>query len=195
LDGADIPGATSQTLAVAASGAYNVVISNNGCSSTADSAVIVTVNPLPEVPVISESNGVLSATSGTTFQWYLNGNAIADSDSSSYWPMESGDYTVSVTDSNGCTSTSEPYNFIWTSVSELSSAGITVFPNPSTGLFTIEATGKGSYEIIDATGKVIARDVLIASRSTIDLSANGSGVYALRLWMNGTFSTVCVVVR
>ena len=65
---------------------------------------------------------------------------------------------------------------------------IQIFPNPSTGLFTIQTT-KGeqlsSLEVYNAFGKLIYQtDNLKSTEVTIDLSGNSSGIYFLKLSNN-----------
>lgn len=59
-------------------------------------------NAAPSIPTISVSNGTLSSTSATTYQWYLNGDAISGATSQTYTPTASGKYVVRITDANGC---------------------------------------------------------------------------------------------
>ncbi len=80
----------------------------NGCSNT--STVSVTVNSLPTVSASSSSNTIcigdavtLTGTGATTFNWMpgsLSGSSVIDS------PVSSVTYTVTGTDANGCSNTS-----------------------------------------------------------------------------------------
>jgi len=48
---------------------------------------------------------VLSASGGSSYQWFLNGGAIAGATNATHSANQPGIYTVNVTSSNGCTST------------------------------------------------------------------------------------------
>ncbi|MBS1914168.1 MAG: hypothetical protein JST22_19425 [Bacteroidetes bacterium] len=99
-------GATSRTITVGAPGRYAVWASDDsGCHGTSDS-VTVTVNAPPQ-PMITVPNGgtfctgdsiVLDAGAGYTGYLWSNGFT-----SRSIVVRASGTYTVTVTDSNGCT--------------------------------------------------------------------------------------------
>lgn len=102
---------TSQTLAVTASGNYTVRVTNsNGCSATS-SPTSVTVNAAPASTITPSGpttfcqggNVTLTGNSlaGATYLW-LPGNQTTQSVTAT----ASGNYTVKVTDSKGCTSTS-----------------------------------------------------------------------------------------
>lgn len=55
----------------------------------------------------------LTATEGDIYLWYLNNTAISGADEQNYTPTEEGDYTVSVTDFNGCTDVSDVFTVVF----------------------------------------------------------------------------------
>jgi large repetitive protein len=119
-------GATTQSIVVAASGAYSVTVTNaNGCSATSAPAA-VTVNPTPSTPVITPSGPTtfceggsvtLTAPAGFAYAW-SNGATTQSIDVAA-----SGSYSVTVTNGSGCSATSAP-------------AVVTVNANPSTPVIT-----------------------------------------------------------
>ena len=120
-DGTPIPGATSQTTIAGTTGSYTAQVTNAaGCTGTS-TAVAVTINPLPTLPVITSANNVLTSTPATTYQWFLNGTAIPGATSQSFTPTSGGVFTVAITDANGCAATSLP----------LSNSGSTVIGVPA----------------------------------------------------------------
>jgi hypothetical protein len=102
-------GATTQSIGVSASGAYSVTVTNaNGCSATS-AATSVTVNPAPATPVIAASGSTalcpgasvtLTAPAGYSYLWSNGANTQAITVSAA------GSYSVTVTNANGCSSTS-----------------------------------------------------------------------------------------
>ncbi len=113
-NGVAISNATGYYLVVNASGTYTLQTSNNnGCGSANSNSIPVTVNALPSTPVLSASgptsfcNGgsvVLTATTGSSYQWYKNEVLIVGAVSNSYTATTSGTYSVSTTNSSGCRS-------------------------------------------------------------------------------------------
>ena len=80
-NGVTIPNATSPTCSTSVSGAYTVTLTASGCSATSSSE-IVTVNPLPPSPTITQaapnSAGYVELSTtpqqGYSYEWYNNGN-------------------------------------------------------------------------------------------------------------------------
>ncbi|WP_139205883.1 gliding motility-associated C-terminal domain-containing protein [Pedobacter sp. ok626] len=110
LEGTVIPGATAQTYDAKVAGKYTVVVTNtNGCFSPVSDAFTLTVNALPAKPGITGTAiicagdvAVLTASTGTNYQWYLEGTAISGATAQTYDSKVAGKYTVVVTNTNGC---------------------------------------------------------------------------------------------
>ena len=101
-------GETTQSITVSSSGTYFVnVTDGNGCTSSKSPNTVVTVNPLPAAPTIS-AIGPTSFCSGSSVTLSANfGSGITWSDGStgsSIVVSQSGVYTATYTDANGCTS-------------------------------------------------------------------------------------------
>jgi gliding motility-associated-like protein len=119
---------------VSVSGTYYIVgTSSTGCTS-APTAVKVTVNPLPVATIIAptqtticdKSSMTLTARGGTSYQWLLNGSAIAGAIDSTYAASQAGSYEVNVV-ALGCTSkVAAPVNLT------LIKAAVPKFSNSST---------------------------------------------------------------
>lgn len=105
-DGAHIANATSSSYEATTTGAYRVIVTNNGVAVTSQSLpVTVKSNPLP---VIQENQGVLSVISvtGATYQWQKDGVNISGATRATFTPTACGSYTVIVSYSNACQRTS-----------------------------------------------------------------------------------------
>jgi len=87
------------------------VTNANQCETTV--SYTITVNPLPATPVVTSSGNsnticpgtsvTLTSTTAVGYQWYRDGQAIANANGRTYQADQSGSYTVAVTDAN-CTS-------------------------------------------------------------------------------------------
>ncbi|MBA3662703.1 MAG: T9SS type A sorting domain-containing protein [Bacteroidetes bacterium] len=137
-------GATTQTISVTNSGVYNVsVTASNACSGSSANSATVTVNPLPPIPVITQSNGIVTSSSSFGNQWFLDSVIISGATLPSDTITQNGYYTVVVTDSaTGCSSTSAPFYFGAVGIKETEennlNSTVKIYPNPSYGSFIVE---------------------------------------------------------
>ena len=169
-NGSNITGAISSTYTANTSGTYSVVVTNNnGCSATS-STQTVTVNSLPNAAITPAGatsfceggSVILNANTGAnfTYQWQNNGSNINGATGISYSANTSGNYTVIVTNSNGCSSTS-------------SNLAVNVNPTPAITL-----------------GNVINPTSCGTPSGTIVVNGTGTGVVSWTGSSNGNSGTV-----
>jgi len=167
-----------------ASGIYTDTIPNTaGCDSVM--TLNLTIN-IVDTSVTASADSLTANAAGATYQW-LNCNnnyvPIAGATNQTFTPPITGVFAVAVSE-NGCTDTSSCYYVIITGINGNSQNGnFSVYPNPTSGLFTIELAGgkNTSYQITDIIGKVILKGTLKNKRTTLDLSAYEAGVYILKI--------------
>ena len=133
-------GSTTQSIIVSNSGSFNVVVTDvNGCTSSVSANQTVVVNPNPTVSI--NANGNLSFCNGgsvtlspnltsNSYLWAPNGETTQTISA-----IVSGDYSLQVTDVNGCTSA--PSNTI--------SVNVFPTPNPPTIYSTTPVICQGGY--------------------------------------------------
>ena len=117
LNGAPIAGATGQNFVASFSGSYTVVYTDgNGCSSESAPMSVTAAAP-PATPTVSASGPTsfcaggsvtLTSSSATGNQWKLNGALLGGQTAQTLVVSAAGNYTVLVTDGNGCTAESAP---------------------------------------------------------------------------------------
>ncbi|SMC68192.1 T9SS type A sorting domain-containing protein [Moheibacter sediminis] len=141
-----IEGATSQTFTPTQSGTYAVQITRtNGCvsiSECVDFCLVVEVN-------ITNNESVLTAdytSEGITYQWLDCSNEngpIAGATSQTFNPTQSGSYSVQITDTFGCVSISDCFDFCIAAEVSVAQQGTTL---------TASYSGNdGSYQWINCT--------------------------------------------
>ncbi len=109
-DGVAMTDTTTEKVLVSSSGNYSVQVTNNaGCQGTS-TPVSVTIYPIPAQPVITAANDVMTSTPATSYQWSLNGTPIPGATKQTDTATSGGAYTVTITDSHGCSNTSEPFS-------------------------------------------------------------------------------------
>ena len=199
LDGSVIAGADGPELVVNAAGSYSLIVTvDPGCSSEPADAIDVTVNPLPAAPQLTQVLDSLLATGTGSFQWALNGNTIPGATDNFLVVTENGDYTVTITDANGCSSTSTVFTYNTVGIGEVVATGFNLYPNPNTGEFTVQLNGLPAtdtyYTVHDATGKLVHQGGITGPVTQMDLQGARSGMYFLQVVQNGQVTTQRFVV-
>lgn len=157
-----------------------------GCSDSASVTVIVYQPPV--VPVVSNTGDTLYSTAVSGNQWYLDSVAIAGATAQSYVATQEGYYSVTVTDNNGCSSASAPFYLSITGMGTGNYGNsIAVYPNPSSGVFTIERKGgageKITISLYNSEGKLVREETFEGTKAgftkTVNASPARAGVYNL----------------
>lgn len=200
-------GASTDTIVVfpSATTVYSVTgIDTNGCMGNSDWTVNVAA--LPAIPVISQSgNDTMDAGAGyATYQWYLNDTTLLVGETSqTIIATQNGIYTVVVTNSSGCSATSDGYNFIITGLDGIAFFNrVDIFPNPNQGRFTVRLEMGESAELNLSLVNVMGQQVYEYAAGRIQGSFShviqreqlANGVYLLELNANGQSSYHRVVV-
>lgn len=119
LNNSPITGATASSYTAIQSGSYSITITNTASCTFKSNVKDVTINPLPSALITAASattfctggSVLLNASttlSGFSYQWKLNGVDITNATSSSYTAFNSGDYSLTITNTNSCSATSLP---------------------------------------------------------------------------------------
>ena len=178
MDGAVEVDSTNINYWTGITGSY-AVITSNVCGTDTSALVNVVVNPLPQTPTITASGTFLIASPASgVYQWYLGGVEIQGEMNDSITILQNGNYTVVVTNAFDCSSESANFEVDYVGLTENSRDLISVFPNPSSGQFTIHAKTGGVITIPTSEGKFIHSEQLSSNSDlSINLSGYGSAVY------------------
>jgi hypothetical protein len=175
---------------------YDVLVTDaNGCEFvveglTVNASTEIVIDGLAADPINSDPGGntaytVSGGTAPYTYAWSGPGGFNSDDQNLPDLTNDTqdGDYTVTVTDANGC---SVSQTITVTGISELGYAySISMYPNPNNGQFVINIVGmngeKMSYSIIDAAGRVVFGKELGNVNGTrienIDVTEVAAGIY------------------
>ena len=158
-------------------------VEENGCIST-QTTMPVNVNDSPDMPTITQVANTLASSSSSNNQWYFNGIIITGATLQFYTVTQSGFYQVEVTNIYDCSVLSEMFNVDIISIEENeNNEDIRIYPNPTTGIFTLESKGINKITIVDITGKLVYselgfnKDTLI-----IDLNHHAKGLYIVKVY-------------
>lgn len=184
-----------------APGNYDVtlIINNANGSNASYMRNYMLVNSLPVKPVINATGPILvSSTQAAVYQWYKDSVAIAGANSQAYIAPQSGNYTVAVTSSHGCTSTSDPLSVIITGVGIIQSeeSSFLVYPNPSTGSVSINflnpQTSEFKLDILNIAGQIVYSDYILTNKNLpteLKLEHLPAGFYILNARNSSEFYT------
>lgn len=195
--------ATTQNITVSTGGNYTVRVTNNqGYISPWSAPKNVTVHQNPPTPNITINGNILTSSSTTGNQWYLNGNIISGATQQNYTAQQNGNYHVVVTNANNCSAQSNTLAFTTVGIADLERVGVTsVYPNPTNGLLNIQFSDNQQdvqLEIYDVSGRVhIQKRVMTISQNsveTLNLDNLTTGVYTLRILTKENQATFRIVV-
>lgn len=157
---------------------YVTVTDANNCTAVSNH-LAVNVYPIPPVS-ISVHSDTLHAFNAVTYQWYLNDTIINGATDSIYVVNQIGNYTVAITDTNGCRVTSNAVNVVVSGITSFNNQQLTIsiHPNPATSQLFIETNGEEikQVNIYNTLGEVViaVQQIINHQLSIINLP---SGVY------------------
>lgn len=137
----------------------------------------------PIKPTISQLGNVLTSSSETNNQWYLNGSPILGAINKTYTISSPGLYQVEITNENGCTTISDPMNTT-TQTSNNPIFDIKIYPNPTKRKIFIEGTTDATIEIFNIHGQIVKQQVITQNKTSIDISDLTDGVYSIKINSN-----------
>jgi hypothetical protein len=151
-----------------------------GCSTTKS----FTVNPLPIPPInfVWATNTFETGTWYVSYQWYHS--VFGKLPGATLYKVAgtfNGNYTVEVTDTNGCINRSSPAPYAtWMGVGSVQGQTVySVFPNPATDVLFIDADRQVNALISSIDGKVLIDQ---RNAKSIDVASLPSGLYMLTLY-------------
>jgi large repetitive protein len=185
-------GETTQSITVSTSGTYTVTEDNGTCVSAASAGTTVTVNSLPTVTFgpladMCDYNPMLTLTQGSPAGGTYSGTGVT---AGQFDPSVPGLGTTTLIytfiDGNGCmgSATSDILIDDCLSISETEASLIKLYPNPSTGVFTVDAGNTVIEHIViyDNAGRLVEDlGAMQVSSLLIDLSKHSRGMYTLSI--------------
>ena len=191
----------------------------NSCGTSSCDSVTITVNDSTEILLQPETKQIPEGESTTftidaqgaslTYTWRKDGTELSDGGSYTGTSTETltidpvdttheGSYDVIVSGECG-SETSEAANLTirTTSISEITTDQIYIFPNPTSGNITIsgEHLSGADITIMNLLGEQVFRKKIKNNKDEIDLSGYPNGIYFIRIDKNKTRFTKKIIVE
>jgi hypothetical protein len=195
-------GESTQTIFPSKSGIYSLKLTDvNGCSSISN-AVKVTIYPLPNVvitvngPVTYCTNNLSELVSSTGVSYLWNDGSVTKS----IKPTTSGDYSVKVTDVNGCSNTSASTTLFVNNcagIEDITQMNVSIYPNPTSDKFMVslpQNNGVIEIKLFDNTGKLVKVITTIEKETTIPVVDLAEGIYTIKLYGDNLFYVTRVTI-
>ncbi|HLP57107.1 MAG TPA: T9SS type A sorting domain-containing protein [Fluviicola sp.] len=180
-----------------ATGTYLTVLTSvDGCDSTVTTNLAVAA---PVTATVSLNQGVLQALpAGALYQWLDCDNTmspISQETNQDFTPGVNGNYAVEVT-VGGCADVSDCEAYDLVSLDENTVSEIDLFPNPTTGQFTVSLNGTvvSRVTVVDAAGRIVkVIDEVAGNELTIDLKKEQNGLYFVQLQVGNDLQTLRMI--
>jgi|GEM_PF-1132398 len=154
---------------------------DDGNGNTANCGFDVTINTVDTS--VTVNNFTLTANATGTYQWYNCGTSanIPGETNASYTATVNGSYAVIVTQ-NGCTDTSSCHIINGIGIEEISTNGLTLYPNPATDKITLSSASNEPtlVSIYDVQNKLMMQTQFTNTKQ-IDVSKLAKGIYLVRI--------------
>ncbi len=199
---------TTGTVVYASSGDYvvNVVgISEAGCLAYFSLPIEINATPTVSFTGITSGNLSVSFTNNSSissgsiasYEWnFGDGNSSADNAPTHNY-SEFGDYNVVLTATSdlGCAALISSTIEVVNSIEEFESFGVKIYPNPTSGVFTIEGEENLQVRIFDSVGRVVVDNIVVKNglKTLVDISYLSAGNYHVLL-SDGTKNVMTQIV-
>lgn len=147
------------------------VVASDGWSCSATDTFNVQIS-LPEPQITQNGDLLLCDLASYTYQWTLNDVALNGAFSQYLLPNDDGYYAVLITDTNNCTVSSDYFSADALTVEE-ESAKWSIYPVPSSGIFSIHTESRSSLFIYNAIGKLVYKADIQVGEEIIRKLASG----------------------
>jgi hypothetical protein len=179
---------STQLVATQAGDYYATVTNSDGCTASSDtvSVVVFATPPTPSISYTANDTIMISSIADGN-QWYFNGNILQGETNDTLRPLNFGNYSVRVVDTNGCEggmSGMQFYNSV--GIAEDLERMIKLYPNPTQGLVTLDlgVIEVSTLRIFDAQGRMLVEQSSCTGQCQFDLSEYRTGIYRLLITTN-----------
>jgi hypothetical protein len=177
---------TTQDLSNLPVGNFSVTVTDaNSCTTQASAtlteptAVTVTLTPTNASSSTATDGSITAVPAGGTNPYSINWGGGNNGQN-----LAAGNYTVTVTDGNGCSTTASATVGFNTGITTTQLQNVNLYPNPANNQLTIEtgsAEGKFSFTVYSIDGKLVSEKTISGEKVLVDVKQLAVGFYSYQL--------------
>jgi len=179
---------TTQTAGNLDGGTYNVTVTDDDGCIASGTIVISEPTEINISGVVTYDTGTSNGSINTTITGgaapYASTTWSNSATTEDISGLASGLYTITVVDANGCSKDMLFDVKSLVGITDLSSIGFEIYPNPTSGLFQISGDGYYAVVITDAAGRTVM-NIDATNNTIVDLTAFEKGIYFVRIEKDG----------
>jgi uncharacterized delta-60 repeat protein len=166
---------------------YVSAVSDSGCESLERKEVRAILFPTPNVSIRLQNNTLVADSLLGSYQWYLNNVALVGETRNILIPVATGAYSVQVTNSFGCSDTSNviQFNVLNTAPLQQEPFKWSTFPVPFDEQLVIRADLPFRYELLDVHGRLLLNGESEQPNLTLQTQHLTNGMYFVKVNLNG----------
>ncbi len=151
----------------------------NGCMS--EDSVLTKVNALPLKPIIYAEKLRMYSSYPIRNQWYIGSSKIDSAIYQYFYPPIYGKYSVEYTDTKGCKSISEAYDYKYVNLIDVNATkALNVYPNPTTDVLYMDIPNDASMvRIVAADGRLVMTYEANRGKQKVQIDLLSKGVYSI----------------
>ncbi|MFG4004834.1 M4 family metallopeptidase [Flavobacterium aquidurense] len=192
-------GSTAPVYVTTEGGDYYVTVYNeNGIGKILNTTISILENNI--VPQIEHAGDkkLTALNEGVSYQWFLNDRPIPNAVEKSIITIWEGNYSLQVTNNNGCNSISAPFDSKGMLIGKITNP-FRVFPNPAVDTVNIflseKIEGETQIKIYTMDGKTVLSKLYTSMPSNINVSGLIPGVYILECNVQGKKYTAKIIKK
>lgn len=173
-------------------GAYFIASTQKPDSSNADVSLddleirsgndSVFIDPVADVSIIQDQHSIVATAGFANYQWWLNGQLVAEGPDNILPDVEEGTYTVVAENNWSCSAGSNSISISYAGLKDFQNQIFSTYPNPVSGSLTIKSSDElpHAYRLYSVNGTVL-QEGTFETVTVVPVQHLVKGIYLLRI--------------